>query len=511
MTILYINDEHCFSVEQLKQYFKETTSYDSPVGMELLEYGRAGEIAEWLYEKGETELAESVSRINDTLGDSEYFSQLIAVFTGKRVENEKPDFLKVFHVEGVSSDKNDEGIVICVKLKVISPVNESYELAIHTNWGKKGVLVNPYSYDEGAIIKHEFKFRKRPNCEIDDFKLQVDGKIIKKDYCLGLKEIVFSVGDCCFKMMRIVCKNCKVDNEISEKQSIVNGYYIGQTPVTQRLWKAVMGDDDESVRNLEYMDFSFLNRPKGKRNDDDKPMIGVSYENCLKFVKKLNSITGKHFRLPTDREWMFAATGAMNEEASWSRDDKLKNAWVADNSGNSLHGVAQKTPNQFGLYDMFGNVWERVLDRAILRGGSYTTYSHELTRPIDEDGDITTTGFRLLLVTDSIKDIDENFVDLGLSVLWARNRMNSFNGEAKELPTKEMAEELLAKCTVQRMDHDVFKIHGSNGNYIYVSGSWLLLSGDEYGNRKTALSFRYRGMNTVYLKKIRGFLQIKKK
>ena len=89
--------------------------------------------------------------------------------------------------------------------------------------------------------------------------------------------------------------------------------------------------------------------------------------------------------------------------------------------------------------------------------------------------------------------------------------MNSFNGETKELPTKEMAEELLAKCTVQSMDHDVFKIHGSNGNYIYVSGSWLLLSGDEYGNRKTALSFRYRGMNTVYLKNIRGFLQIKKK
>lgn len=272
-----------------------------------------------------------------------------------------------------------------------------------------------------------------------------------------------------------------------------------------------MGDDDESVRNLKYMDFGFLSMAKGKRNDDDKPMIGVSYEDCLKFVKKLNSITGKHFRLPTDREWMFAATGAINEEVSWSRNDKLKNAWVVDNSRNSLHDVAKKTPNQFGLYDMFGNVWERVLDRAILRGGSYTTYSHELTRPIDEDGDIKTTGFRLLLVTDSIKDIDENFVDLGLSVLWARNRMNSFNGETKELPTKEMAEELLAKCTVQSMDHDVFKIHGSNGNYIYVSGSWLLLSGDEYGNRKTALSFRYRGMNTVYLKNIRGFLQIKKK
>lgn len=58
--------------------------------------------------------------------------------------------------------------------------------------------------------------------------------------------------------------------------------------------------------------------------------------------KKLNSITGKHFRLPTDREWMFAATGAMDEEVSWSRNDKLKNAWVADNSRNSLHDVAKK-------------------------------------------------------------------------------------------------------------------------------------------------------------------------
>lgn len=60
MTILYINDEHCSSVEQLKEYFKTGMNYDSPIRMELLDYGRAGDISDWLREKGESELADSV-------------------------------------------------------------------------------------------------------------------------------------------------------------------------------------------------------------------------------------------------------------------------------------------------------------------------------------------------------------------------------------------------------------------------------------------------------------------
>ena len=125
MIILYINDEHCSSVEQLKGYFKIGANYDNPIVMELLDYGRAGDISDWLREKGESELAKAVDNLNDNLGDSEYFSQLTAIITGERGTTEKPEFQKSFQVEGVTAEKDDNGIIVCVQLKILSSVNES--------------------------------------------------------------------------------------------------------------------------------------------------------------------------------------------------------------------------------------------------------------------------------------------------------------------------------------------------------------------------------------------------
>ena len=112
MTILYIDNEHCSSVEQLKEYFKIGTNYDSPIVMDLLEYGRAGDISDWLREKGESELAKAVDNLNDNLGDSEYFSQLTAIITGERGATEKPEFQKCFHVESVTAEKDDNGAFV---------------------------------------------------------------------------------------------------------------------------------------------------------------------------------------------------------------------------------------------------------------------------------------------------------------------------------------------------------------------------------------------------------------
>lgn len=90
MTILYIDNEHCSSLEQLKEYFKIGANYDNPIVMELLDYGRAGDISNWLREKGESGLADSVDNISNDLGDSDYFSQLTAIITGERGATVKP-------------------------------------------------------------------------------------------------------------------------------------------------------------------------------------------------------------------------------------------------------------------------------------------------------------------------------------------------------------------------------------------------------------------------------------
>ena len=148
MIILYINDEHCSCVEQLKEYFKTSMNYDSPIRMELLDYGRAGDISDWLREKGESVLADLVDNISNVLGDNEYFAQLTAIFTGERVSTEKPKFQECFHVENVTTEKNGNEITVAVQLKILSSVNESYELAVSTNWGTKGNIINPCVIDK---------------------------------------------------------------------------------------------------------------------------------------------------------------------------------------------------------------------------------------------------------------------------------------------------------------------------------------------------------------------------
>ena len=523
MINLYIDNEHCSSVGQLKQFFKAVTSYDSPIVMDLLEYGRAGDISDWLREKGESELAKAVDNLNDNLGDSEYFSQLTAIFTGEKVATEKPEFQKCFQVENVTTDKDDNEITVSVRLKILSSVNESYELTVRTNWGTKGNFINPYNFDEGSTVNLEFKFRKRPNSEINKITLFVDEKeaYCKEGILLGQDKVEFTVGNCTFSMIHIVDKNFETDDgNILHNQS-VKDFYIGQTAVTQELWKAVMGNNDRKIGELEYKSSdcgwrSVFGEHTKKLIGDEKPMVGITYEDCLEFIKKLNGITGKYFRLPTDREWLFAANGTIIENDRKPTDIQ-ESAWFAENSKLELHNVSQKAPNQFGLYDMFGNVWERVLDREIKRGGSYATHDNYGTWPLiqcdddDENCGNDNTGFRLLLVNDEKNVSNEEYVDLGLSVLWARNWISSFNGTSKVLPTENLAEELLKKCDSEKIGNSIYKIIGPNGNYIYVPDFWLMLSGDRNGNKYQALSFMYSQVGTVYLKNIHGLLPIKSK
>ena len=126
----------------------------------------------------------------------------------------------------------------------------------------------------------------------------------------------------------------------------VSDYYIGQTEVTQALWQAVMGTNPSNFKGTNL------------------PVEWVSWNDCQTFIEKLNSLTGRTFRLPTEAEWEFASRGGNNSRGyKYSGSNYIDDvAWYTNNSNSKTHAVATKQANELGIYDMNGNVWEWCSD-----------------------------------------------------------------------------------------------------------------------------------------------------
>lgn len=207
-----------------------------------------------------------------------------------------------------------------------------------------------------------------PSCqkELPDAIKNVE--VNKGDQTPASQDRSFTVGGVTFKMIAVEGGTFTMgatseqgsdawDEEKPTHSVTLSSYSIGETEVTQALWQAVMGS------NPSY--FSGSNKPVEK----------VSWDDCQDFIRRLNALTGENFRLPTEAEWEYAARGGnKSREYKYAGSNNIDNvAWYSDNSGSQTHNVATKSPNELGLYDMSGNVWEWCQDLYGIYSGSSQT------------------------------------------------------------------------------------------------------------------------------------------
>ena len=153
------------------------------------------------------------------------------------------------------------------------------------------------------------------------------------------------------------------DEKPVHQVTLTNDYYMGKYEVTQALWQAVMGSNPSNFKG------------------DNLPVETVNWNDCQEFISKLNSLTGRKFRLPTEAEWEYAARGGKKSRGyQYSGSRKISDvAWYEGNSRSKTHPVGRKQANELGIYDMSGNVWEWCSDWY----GSYSSSSQ--TNPMGSD------------------------------------------------------------------------------------------------------------------------------
>ncbi len=174
----------------------------------------------------------------------------------------------------------------------------------------------------------------------------------------------FNVNGVAFKMIKVKGGTMKMgftdsdapypnftvpEDESPVHEVTLDDFAVGETEVTVDLWNAVMGS------------VPYLNEV----TDGRKPVGNVSWYNCQTFIEKLNELTGKKFRLPTEAEWEYAARGGqVSRHYGFSGSNDMNAVLVfLDNANMKLKNVATKRPNELGLYDMCGNAWEWCYDR----------------------------------------------------------------------------------------------------------------------------------------------------
>lgn len=394
-TVLYIDNTYCLSLTQLRDFFSEELIPGTPLYEDLLIAQRDGELAKWLAE-GETEreinLSKDLCDLPTNIPNSELIIRVKHILVGSSIEVKKPHFSSYLELQQIRCIANDSEIEFISQPEKYKTVPYAYNLYSQDNslriyegfvkketdkecWVKLFLDFKVTKADDEAFEiylheKHMLFLKHKSVGEIVtieitpflfsgetvlDFRIEKEmiGFVILNEtgWKITVRDVeieMVHVESGTFMMGAIDQDGDAEDNERPTHEVALSSFNIGKYEVTQELWEAVMGE------NPSYDVF------KGAK----VPVVDVSWDDCDDFIRELNKLTGKNFRLPTEAEWEFAARGGKNGKGyKYAGNDNIEAvAWYDGNSGGHPHPVGQKHPNELGLYDMSGNVLEWCQD-----------------------------------------------------------------------------------------------------------------------------------------------------
>lgn len=313
-------------------------------------------------------------------GENKGFGNGLYIWEGKLSEG-------IHHIEARKDSHRPSVMDIDVKrnssvnLKLKDPIPIYGSLSLSANISNTAVLLDgkvistiPTTLEKVLIGNHSLTVIKKglppyvQNILIEenkntDYRLDIKEDSIYPPYLYfninGIKIKMIRVEGGYFRMGATKEQNNPYNNELPVHYVKLSPYYIGETEVTQELWKAVMGSYKkevlQSVKGLPSLEKFW--------EGSQLPVEYVSWNDCQEFTRRLNKMTMGYFNfsLPTEAEWEYAARGGNNSKCYQFSGSNTLSDVMGQSSVNTFE-VKSKQPNELGIYDMTGNVWEWCQD-----------------------------------------------------------------------------------------------------------------------------------------------------